>query len=79
MLVDLAMALSDPSNWEPEPVGRQLERLRDELESLKAHAQVPLAPAMPPMRNGEDAASAEIGGMGGFFGSNPPPPADEEE
>lgn len=72
LLTDIIAALLDPSNWQPESIGKQLDRLRDEMESLREHTNglvTPVAPVAAPIETDPENPS------GGFF---PPPPRDDE-
>jgi hypothetical protein len=66
-LRDLYQALTDPGNWEPEPVSHQLEKLRDEIERLQAVISANGAAAHSPVAPVSPAGEEE---QGNFF---PPP------
>jgi hypothetical protein len=73
LLVDMIVTLTDPSNWEPDPLNKQIERLQGELEMLKEAqtiARVAAPAPVAPVGGGEESPE------GGFF---QPPGRSEDE
>lgn len=76
LIADFTIALTDPSNWEPDPPHRQIEKLEDEVKALKemvatGKAFAPIAP-VPPITTADERDDPQ----GGFF---PPPPRGEDD
>lgn len=63
-LAGIIQALMDPANWQPEPVWKQLDSLRDQVNALQVRLQTPNgsppAPPIPPTDLGSEP-------VGGFF------------